>query len=318
MIVRNILMGLAFLFLVVPLAAQNTFYFTANKYYSQDLYEQALKGNAMAQNDLGSCYDRASGIEQNRNEAFKWFQKSAEQGNMLGEYNLGWYYFSGFGCQKEYGQAVYWYRKSAEKGFAVAQWRLGDCYFRGTGIDKNISEAIYWYRKSAEQGYAFSQLRMGEIYLKGLGVEQDYVQAVEWYQKAAKQNFSAAYWLLADCYENGYGVSVNKEKAQELKETAADKGYLLAQYVVGVRYYEDKDSKALKYLMMVVDNVIESEDNAKADAMKKISTCYRYGRCGVSMDEEKADYWMKEAAKYGNVDALKIQEWIKEQTGIIN
>lgn len=59
---------------------------------------------------------------------------------------------------------------------------------------------------------------------------------------------------------------------------------------------------------MVVDNVVESADNVKADAMKKISTCYRYGRCRVSVDEAMADYWMKETAKYDNVDALKTQE----------
>ena len=135
MIIQKILIGLAFLFLVVPLVAQNTFHTTENKYYSRDLYEQALKGNAMAQNDLGSCYDRASGVEQDRNEAFKWFQKSAEQGNMLGEYNLGWYYFKGIGCTKNYEQAVIWFQKSAEKGFVYAQMNLAACYKNGYGID---------------------------------------------------------------------------------------------------------------------------------------------------------------------------------------
>ena len=298
--------------------AQNTLYSKMFTYYTEDLYNKALSGDALAQNDLGSCYDRGSGIEQNHDEAFKWFQKSAEQGFVWGEFNLGWLYFSGLGCRKDYGQAVYWYRKSAEQGCSIAQWKLGDCYAFGNGVEKNFFRAVYWYRKSAEQGLTWAQVRLGECYLTGYGIDKDYVQAVKWYQKAVAQGFALSFWHLAQCYENGYGVSVNKEKAQELKETAADKGYLLAQYVVGVKYYEDKDSKALKYLMLVVNNVVESADNAKADAMKKISTCYRYGRCGVSVDEAMADYWMKEAAKYGNVDALKIQEWIKEQTGIVN
>ena len=84
--------------------AQNTWHSTTSEYYTEDLYNKALSGDALAQNDLGSCYDRGSGIEQNHDEAFKWFQKSAEQGFVWGEYNLGWYYFSGLGCQKDYSQ----------------------------------------------------------------------------------------------------------------------------------------------------------------------------------------------------------------------
>lgn len=82
-------------------------------------------GNAAAQNKLGFNYANGLGVQQDDDEAVKWFRKSAEQEIAEAQYNLGVMYDHGRGVVQSYREAVRWYRKSAEQGFASAQYNLG-------------------------------------------------------------------------------------------------------------------------------------------------------------------------------------------------
>ncbi|MBQ9771958.1 MAG: sel1 repeat family protein, partial [Lentisphaeria bacterium] len=53
-----------------------------------------------------------------------WYRKAAEQGNALAQYNLGVCYENGEGVQKDLVQAVFWFRKAADQGYAQAQEAL--------------------------------------------------------------------------------------------------------------------------------------------------------------------------------------------------
>ena len=86
-------------------------------------------------------------------EAVVYFRKAAEYGHALAQYNLGNCYDKGKGVEKDYAEAVKWYRKAAEQGIALAQYNLGVCYDNGDGVAKDYAEAVKWYRKAAEQGY---------------------------------------------------------------------------------------------------------------------------------------------------------------------
>ena len=59
--------------------------------------------------------------DENFEEAFKWYQKSAEQGLARGQNNLGYMYEHGQGVVQDYIKAVEWYQKSAERGNSIAQ-----------------------------------------------------------------------------------------------------------------------------------------------------------------------------------------------------
>ena len=41
----------------------------------------AEQGNAVAQNNLGYCYETGSGVEPSLEEAIKWYKFAAKQGN---------------------------------------------------------------------------------------------------------------------------------------------------------------------------------------------------------------------------------------------
>jgi TPR repeat protein len=54
--------------------------------------------------------------------------------------------------EQNYEEAVKWYRLAAEQGNVDAQYNLGCSYEDGEGVEQNHEEAIKWYRLAAEQG----------------------------------------------------------------------------------------------------------------------------------------------------------------------
>ena len=81
----------------------------------------------------------------------------AEQGHAEGQYGLGDMYHFGEGVQEDEQEAIKWYRLAAEQGYAEAQFRLGDMYNCGWGEPGDKQEAVKWYRLAAEQGHAEAQ-----------------------------------------------------------------------------------------------------------------------------------------------------------------
>ena len=71
------------------------------KGYLAGLKKSAEQGNAEAQFSLGMMYYvRGDGVEQNDQEAFKWFRKAARQGNDKAQCWLGLMYTKGYGVEQ--------------------------------------------------------------------------------------------------------------------------------------------------------------------------------------------------------------------------
>ena len=110
----------------------------------------------------------------------------AAQGSADAQYQLGFIYHMGKGVDQDYQEAAKWYRLAAEQGHAVAQNNLGWMYDMGKGVDQDYQEAARWYRLAAEQGHAVAQNNLGVLYVNGKGVTQDYVRARMWFDFAAR------------------------------------------------------------------------------------------------------------------------------------
>ena len=79
------------------------------------------KGCALAQNNLGVCYENGIGVAEDKRKAFEWYRKAAEQGHVDAQYNLGVCYGDGLGVAKDGGRVSKWLRKGfAEQGDADA------------------------------------------------------------------------------------------------------------------------------------------------------------------------------------------------------
>ena len=79
----------------------------------------------------------------------------AENGNAISQFNLGYCFDKGScsGIPQNKEEAIKWYTKSAEQGFEKAQNNVGRCYMEGKGVEKDVEEAKAWISRSAKKGY---------------------------------------------------------------------------------------------------------------------------------------------------------------------
>lgn len=106
-----------------------------------DLLEKAKQGDASAQYQLASIYQRTNKID----------------------------------------EAIKWYKMSADNGISGSQFYLGKIYLNGEGgIDKNIAEGIKYLKLAAEQGAISAQYELAIIYIEGKVVPQDINEGIKW------------------------------------------------------------------------------------------------------------------------------------------
>jgi len=94
--------------------------------------QEAAKGNAVAQYNLGLMYANGEGVRQDYAEAMKWWKLAAAQGHSGAQYNLGVMYYKGEGVRQDKRMAKEWFGKACDKG---------------------DQQGCDWYRKLNEQGY---------------------------------------------------------------------------------------------------------------------------------------------------------------------
>lgn len=95
----------------------------------------------------------ASAMPVNADEArFLATLEKAEKGNAKAQNRLGTYYELGLSTEQSDVEAVKWFRKAAEQGYGEAQFNLGEMYERGRGVPQDIGQALVWYQKSCESG----------------------------------------------------------------------------------------------------------------------------------------------------------------------
>lgn len=149
--------------------------------YVQSLINEAQQGDPEAQYQLAALYFEGEIIQENREEAVKWLQKSAEQGNAYAQWSLGKCYYYGVEVQIDEEKAFELAKKANEKVTFLgdyylkmkmerdmermvelcgpeAHYELGQKYMNGTFCHrKNEKKAIKWFQKAAEAGHRESK-----------------------------------------------------------------------------------------------------------------------------------------------------------------
>jgi TPR repeat protein len=160
----------------------------SNPYLQLQYSEPTRRGETRLLNTIWAAYYFCGqGVAKDYVEAVKWWRKAAEQNYALAQYNLGLCYENGQGVAKDEVEAVKWFRKAAEQGDAKAQYNLGVCYRTGEGVAKDPIGAAKWFRKAAEQGDAEAQCDLGLCSTRGEGVARDEVSAYKWLSLASAQ-----------------------------------------------------------------------------------------------------------------------------------
>ena len=218
-----------------------------------DLIVQAESGNALAQYDLGQLYYGGVGVDQDYDQAFKWFDLAANQGFAEAQLLLGFFYSNGFGVQRDYDNAYYWLTLASARGLdeAVAlrakisnfltQDQIQAAEQRAQNANPSIveySESIEALIDNASNGSVDAQLNLGMCYYLGgcYGLGQEYEKANKWFSLAAEQGSSKAQNYLGIMYSNGYGVEQDYRQASYWYMAAAQQGNPEAQLNLSALY----------------------------------------------------------------------------------
>jgi uncharacterized protein len=111
----------------------------------------AVKGNPVAQNNIGILYLDGKGVPRNVSEAVRYLSLSAAAGSSLGQNNLGGLYREGKGVPRDYTRAAQWFTASASQGNSAGMYNLGLMYELGQGMKPEPFHAYMWYALAAEQ-----------------------------------------------------------------------------------------------------------------------------------------------------------------------
>ncbi len=114
----------------------------------------------------------------------------AEANDPRAETYLGIMYDNGYGVPQDREAAFRWFERAADRGYAKAQYHLGFMYHHGRGVQRSQSEALRWYHSAAAQGDPAAQYNLGRMYTHGLAVPRDLVEAHMWMALASRDRTS--------------------------------------------------------------------------------------------------------------------------------
>lgn len=151
-------------------------------------YKKAAEmGCAESQNYLGYWYEEGkNGLPVDYQEAYRWYQKAAEQGDSYAQYDIGWLFDNGLGVKENKREAVKWFKRAASKNNVDAIYRLGLCYYFANGVGMDRREALKLFRKAAKDNHAGAICKIGDYYYEGCLVEENKEEALKYYEKAAE------------------------------------------------------------------------------------------------------------------------------------
>ncbi|MEZ0263063.1 MAG: tetratricopeptide repeat protein, partial [Alphaproteobacteria bacterium] len=124
---------------------------------AQGFFEKASEqDNLRARNRLVELLSRRNGGV--TPELAKIVFDSAEKGDAEAQQKVGSYFRDGITVKKDIRQAEKWFRRAAEQGSVAAQSSLGFIHlYGGENFEKNLSEAYFWLGVAVKSGSASSR-----------------------------------------------------------------------------------------------------------------------------------------------------------------
>jgi TPR repeat protein len=161
---------------------------------------------------LGNFYETGSGIKKDINEAFKWYEKSANAGNALGEASLGALYYDGKGVSKDSAKAFQLFQKSAMKNDIRGMTGLAMCYYKGDGIEKDYDKAYEILKRivHADDKQESALKIIGLCYYYGHGVEKNEEIAQDYFIKAKNSGANDVDAFIIDITQNATNACLAK------------------------------------------------------------------------------------------------------------
>jgi len=96
-------------------------------------------------------------------KALRAWQELAKKGNAEAEFELGSMYEKGEGTRTDLREATRWYWKAAYQAFAQAQSALGMLYASGSGVSRDSVQALLWLSLASRNGIAEAAKQRDEL-----------------------------------------------------------------------------------------------------------------------------------------------------------
>ena len=272
-------------------------------------YEPKFKGQVMKPADMRSyvwyrigkmhCY--GLGTEQDYKEAFKWFEKSAQEGNKFAQYSLANLYYYGNGIEKNSEKAFEWYKKSAAHGQPYASYAVAQMYNKGEYVPKNEDTAQRYYKDALSgflelesKGQADDNLyyKLGSMFKNGLGTEADISKAIDYFKRSAEMNNKNGLYEYGKVLIQGKHIEADLNKGLECIEKSIKLGnsnakrFLALEYISGECFPQDIE----KGIAMLTECADEGDNFASF----KLGQIYLKGEI-VPQDLEKAEKYLLSA-----------------------
>lgn len=267
------------------------------------LKKAAKLGSTEAMNNIGFMYYNGEGVNQDKQEAKKWYEESANKGDTTAMCNLAYIYRMGDGAVQNYKKAIEWYEKAMEKNNAEAVYEIGTMFDNGEGFPPNKQQALQYFEKAANLDSAEAMFSIGYMYEHGDGVNQDKQNAVYWYKKSAEAGNAIAMNNLGYMYHCGEGTVKNFSTALKWYQKAAKLGNTTAMINIANMYEEGCGVK--KNYSNAISLYKKAAEEGDIDAMKKLANIYENGSLGVKANKARANQWYQKAADAGDKESIE-------------
>ncbi len=158
-----------------------------------DLKLRSDAGDKGATRALAEAYYLGrGGIEQDFQEAARWYRRLAAQGDARAQTSLGLMYARGLGFRPNMAEARRWWSLAAAQNDAGAQHNLGTVYLEGQGVAKDLPQALHWFQRAAARGHVLSQRIVGLMHYDGEGTARDPLTGLTWLTIAAENGEEGA------------------------------------------------------------------------------------------------------------------------------
>ena len=219
----------------------------------------AENGDADSQEILGYLYS-SSAMDNDYEEAIKWYSWSAEQGNAKALCSLAQLYLNGYGVETDFEKAIYFLNTAVNAKDDKANECLGNTYIdiahkyrNGDSLQRNYRKAEKYFKLAIDIGKLDPQILyilydiVGYELLTGKMDVSIFEDTFNWYKDIAEKGNSKAQFFLGKMYTDGGVVKSDSQKAVYWFEKSAILGNLESQEYLGSFYhYRDKSIRDYK------------------------------------------------------------------------
>ena len=146
------------------------------------LRKGVAQGDALAQTILALEFIDGASPPEEQALAIQWLKKAALEEHFIPAYNaLGEHLMRAATDEQERGEAFRWYDRSAREKQPAGMRNLARAHELGLGVAQSDKLALVWYERAAWSGDVPAMRRMLDVYAKGeLGQAANAADAAEW------------------------------------------------------------------------------------------------------------------------------------------